>query len=161
MKKITKKFLNELQQKALSVPRKRSHYNLHLELSDSTNRLCISLSKGTYIRPHRHSDKWELILALQGEIQILIYDDQGVVIDTFVLSCDGDVSAFEMPANTWHSMFPITGTATFFEVKPGPYIATVASDFALWAPVEGDTGVEDFLGWSDSAVVGDKYIGRI
>lgn len=148
----------QLIDQAQSSPRLRSHHNFHPELNDPINRLCITLSKGTYIRPHQHthSSKWELILALQGKTGVLIYDDHGTVIDRFELSSDA-VSAFEMPPSTWHSLYAITDTAMFFEVKPGPFMPSQPHEFADWAPAEGDDGVAEFLDWSQQATLGQHY----
>ncbi|WP_208123227.1 WbuC family cupin fold metalloprotein [Facilibium subflavum] len=157
IKKLDNALLQDLQQQAAKSNRKRSHYNLHEQLSDPVNRLCISLSKGTYIRPHRHQQKWELILALKGEICVLIFNDDGGVVDTFILSPEGEVCAFEMPANTWHTLYPVTEVAAFFEVKPGPFEPTPEKDFAQWAPKEGEHNVDAFLQWMQTAQKGDSF----
>ena len=95
--------------------------------------------------------------ALKGKIAILIYDDEGAVTDKFIISTDGEICAFEMRPNTWHSLYPITDEAVFFEVKPGPFIATQEDDFAAWAPKEGGELVGKFLDWSVIAKSGDAF----
>lgn len=159
MKKIDHALMTQMAQNAKVSPRLRAHYNFHPELSDSVNRLVIHLEKGTYIRPHRHSEshKWELIIALKGQMGVLIYDDKGVVVDKFVLGTDGDTLGFEMTPNTWHSLYAISQEALFFEVKPGPFTPTLEHDFAQWTPKEGDKEVIDFMQWQASAQVGMHY----
>lgn len=158
IKKICPKQKQRLIEQAQNNPRLRSHHNFHPELDDPINRLCITLSKGTYIRPHQHThpSKWELIIALQGKIGVLLYDQNGVVTDRFELSQE-QVSAFEMPPCTWHSLYAITDTAMFFEVKPGPFMPSQPHEFATWAPAEDQEGVDKFLLWSEQAQIGDYY----
>ena len=158
IQKICPKQKEKLIGQAQSNPRLRSHHNFHPKLDDPINRLCITLSKGTYIRPHQHthSSKWELILALQGKIGVLLYDQDGIVVDHFELSQE-QVSAFEMPPSTWHSLYAITDTAMFFEVKPGPFMPSQPHEFATWSPAEGQQGVDKFLSWSKQAKIGDHY----
>jgi cupin fold WbuC family metalloprotein len=43
MKKLSEELFKELLQKALSNPRKRTHYNLHEDLGDPVQRLCIAM----------------------------------------------------------------------------------------------------------------------
>ena len=87
--------------------------------------MCIALKKGTYVRPHLHpkSNKWELMLALRGSIALVIFNEEGVIL----------------------------------EIKEGPFTPTLESDFASWAPVEGDERTIQFLQWLENATAGEKY----
>ena len=39
--------------------RKRTHHNFHDHLNDQVQRLCVALTPGTYLKPHKHdSPKW-------------------------------------------------------------------------------------------------------
>ncbi|MBK2126274.1 WbuC family cupin fold metalloprotein [Fangia hongkongensis] len=158
MKKLDQAKICALTKAAHESPRKRSHHNFHDELSDPVNRLCITLTKGTYIRPHRHSElhKWEMIISLFGKITVLIYDDSGRVVDKFILASD-DIKLFEIKPNTWHSMYVVSEEGAFFEVKPGPFKPACESDFAPWAPKENEPEVKHFLLWAEKAKVGDYY----
>jgi hypothetical protein len=48
-----------------------------------------------------------------------------------------------------------TDGAAFLEVKQGPYDPATASEFATWAPAEGDAGAAAFLEWLRKAQPGD------
>ena len=73
---------------AQASPHKRSHYNLHEELTDPVQRLCIALHQGSYVQPHRHPEdfKWEMMLIISGTVRMLIFDDIGKLIDIIELS---------------------------------------------------------------------------
>ncbi|WP_116963749.1 WbuC family cupin fold metalloprotein [Fastidiosibacter lacustris] len=159
MKKLNNTLIQKMLMDAHASPRLRSHHNLHSELSDPVNRLCIALTKGTYIRPHRHSEshKWELILALKGQTAVVIYDDKGVIIDKFIIAPNTDMMGFEIPSNTWHSFYALSDESVFFEVKPGPFEPTPETDFANWAPKESEVHTIDFLAWQFIAGLGEKY----
>ena len=159
MKKINSSFILGMQKNAESSPRLRSHHNFHPDLTDSVNRLCIFLKKGTYIRPHRHAKihKWELIIGLKGQIGVVIYNDDGEIVDKFKMAPDSDMLGFEIQPNTWHALYALSDESMFFEVKPGPFIPTPEIDFANWAPKEGDSGVGDFLAWQAGATIGQKF----
>jgi len=158
--KLDDGFFQQLVLDASKSPRKRSHYNLHKEMNEPVQRLCIALKKGTYVRPHHHpkSNKWELMLALRGSVVLLVFDNDGVILERLILNQNDSLSGIELKPDTWHTVFPLTDDAIILEVKEGPYIATEKSDFALWAPEEGDHDVTDFLLWLENARPGEKYI---
>lgn len=144
---------------ASESPRKRSHRNIHKELDEPVQRLCIGLKRGTYVRPHHHpkSNKWEMMLVLKGEITVVIFDADGSVQQILDLQAGGSLTGIENAPNTWHTLFPKTEEAVIMEVKEGPFTPSVASDFAAWAPAEGDDNVEHFLEWLERANVGECY----
>ncbi len=159
MQMLDQSLFDTLTEKAAQSPRLRSNHNLHRELSDPVQRLLIALQPGTYVRPHHHPDpnKWELLTALQGTLFLVIFDAQSTVLDKRQLHHDGPQTGVEMPAGTWHTVFPVGGSAVFLEVKAGPYTPAEASDFASWAPAEGDEEVAAFLHWLERCEIGQRF----
>ena len=157
--KLDSVLFDRLLSEARQSPRKRSHFNLHQQLDEPVQRLCIGLLKGTYVRPHHHSkrNKWELMIALQGSLGLVIFDAQGVLLEKIILRAQEAVNGMEIPPNTWHSVYPVTDEAVIIEVKEGPYTPAQATDFAQWAPQEGDDNVTPFLQWMEAASPGEKY----
>ena len=158
--KLDNQFFQKLLNEAESSPRKRSHFNLHKELSEPVQRLCIALKKGTYVRPHHHpkNNKWELMLALKGSVALLIFDEQGTLLERLLLNTNDSINGIELQPNTWHTVFPVSDDAVILEIKEGPYTPTKSSDFAQWAPCEGDDEVSDFLQWMEDAKIGDRLL---
>ena len=83
--------------------------------------------------------------------------EHGVFIYKVTLALGGSLSGLELVPNTWHTVYPETESAVIMEVKEGPYTPAKESDFAQWAPKEGDSTVEEFLVWIQNAKIGDKY----
>ena len=159
MTKLDDSFFNKLLQQASESPRKRSHFNLHKDLNEPVQRLCIGLQKGTYVQPHHHPQdyKWELLLVLRGSVVLLVFDRSGVVLKRLVLGQQDALTGMEMPPDTWHTLFPVSDDAVVMEVKQGPYIPTAPDDFAAWAPAEGHADVVKFQQWLENAAPGDRY----
>ncbi len=149
----------ELLQQARNSPRLRAHRNLHAEHDEPVQRLCIALIHGTYIPPHYHThvDKWELILVLRGEVMLVNYAADGTVQQKQRLTPAAGVSGVEMQPADWHSLYPLSDEAVIMEIKPGPYTPSASSDFASWAPQEGDSAVNAFLCWQQQAAVGERF----
>lgn len=157
MIQIDKQLLENLSLKAKDSPRKRAHFNLHPELNDPVQRLCIAMEPETYVLPHRHSDPttWEILFILRGSLALLIFDDKGKVLERTVLSANGPVTAVEFPQNTWHAPISLETGTVVFEVKQGPYKAIGAINHAAWAPMEGKPETARFLEWYRNAKPGD------
>lgn len=156
---ISREFIAELEEKAAQSPRQRTHYNFHNSPDAAVQRLIVQLKRGTYIRPHRHIDleKWEMALVLSGEVDMMLFNDDGTVKDRFRLAPAGKNIGLELPPQAWHSYVPVSDQVTFFEVKEGPYDPARMSQFAPWAPAEADPGVSDYLRWMTAAAVGERY----
>ena len=121
MKTVTAAKLDELRRIAEENPRRRTNFNLHEQLDDPIQRLCIIGEPDTVFPPHRHLGKWELVTILKGSFTLYIYDDSGKVTEQIDMTPGGETLAAEIPADTWHNyIFHEPGT-TFLEVKRGPY----------------------------------------
>ena len=157
MKQIDNAVLDSLIAQAKASPRQRAHYNLHQELNDRVQRLCIAMEPGTYVRPHRHSDPetWEILMILRGSLALNIFDDKGMVIDRTVLKAGGPVLVVEFPQNTWHAPASLETGTVVFEIKQGPYRPIDEQNLAAWAPAEGMPAAAGFIEWYGHARVGD------
>src|SRR5882724_5976244 len=116
-KRITSALLTELDRKAGASPRLRTNHNLHDAPEASVQRLAVKLRRGTYIRPHRHRTRWELGITLQGEMDLVLFSDAGLLTERVRMTPGGSTLLLELPAGQWHSYVCISDTATFFEVK--------------------------------------------
>jgi cupin fold WbuC family metalloprotein len=157
MKQIDDALLDSLTRKAKDSPRKRAHHNLHPELSDPVQRLCVAIEPGTYIRPHRHAspDTFEVFMLLRGSAVFLVFDDYGKVNERSVLKAGGPVMAVEIPAKTWHALASLEGGTIFFEFKQGPYVQPLQHNVAFWSPAEGEQTAPKLEAWYRTAQVGD------
>lgn len=157
MKLIDNALLDTLIGKAKDAPRKRAHFNLHPELNDPVQRLCIAMEPGTYVRPHRHSDPetWEVLVILRGSLALNIFDEKGKVLERTVLKAGGPITVLEFPLNTWHAPVSLEPGTVVFEIKQGPYKPIAELNLAQWAPAEGTAESPIFLEWYRNAKVGD------
>ena len=144
IKIINENLMNELSEKAKKSDRLRTHFNLHSELDEPIHRLCIAAEPDTYMRPHRHRDKWELMIILKGKASIILFDDRGKVIKKTALTQNG-TAAVEIEAGVWHVFYAEESGTVLMEVKAGPYKPTAPEDSASWAPKEGEEGTNQML----------------
>jgi cupin fold WbuC family metalloprotein len=159
MKLITTALLDELAAKAASSPRRRAHHNLHTSPTDSVQRFVIVALRDTYVRPHRHWTKSELVTVIRGQFEMVIFDNAGHITGRYIIGEGTANMAYELPEGTLHTLLPLTDGAAFLEVKEGPYDPASAAEFAPWAPEEGSTNIANFLSWVSKAPVGSRVPG--
>jgi cupin fold WbuC family metalloprotein len=132
--------LADLLGKAAAGERKRSHLLLHDGHDDQVQRLAIVLERGTYVRPHQHSEQWEMLALLRGRCDVLQFDPQGQLIGRVEMSAACPI--VQIPVGTWHGCYVHENSTMLLEIKPGPYRP---NEFADWAPPEGDPAVPRYL----------------
>lgn len=148
-----------LQQAAAAAPRLRSHLNVHDALDAAVQRLFIATEPDTYMRPHRHPEahKWEFFTVLQGAIDLLLFDDGGVLQRRIPMAPEG-VRAVEVPPGSWHAYLCRAPGSLALEVKQGAYTPTAEADFAPWSPAENSEGAVAFREWMAMAGEGDSFL---
>lgn len=104
MKLITEELLDTVTSQAKENSRLRMNYNFHASMDAPIHRLLNALEPGTYLPPHRHTDKEETYLVLRGSLLAFFYDDAGNVTDKVCLNPSEGKYGLEIPSNTWHSI---------------------------------------------------------
>jgi cupin fold WbuC family metalloprotein len=149
---VDKPTISRLALEAEHSPRKRSHLLLHSGPNDQVQRLLIVLQPGSYIRPHHHSEQWEILILLRGRGQLLQFGGNAELLCRSEMSVAAPVG--QIPTGAWHGFVVLERDTAVMEIKPGPYRP---NEFAQWAAPEGDAGVPRFLDWIASARVGDSW----
>lgn len=145
---IDRALFAELAQKAADSPRGRQHHNFH-EMEEPCHRMVVGLQPTTYIPPHRHlsDDKAEALIVLKGRLGLLIFDEQGAVIDKRVMQAGGDCLGVDLAPDTYHGLVVLEADSMLFECKAGPYRPVGEGEHAHWAPREGEPGVAEYHAW--------------
>ena len=107
-----------LHDQAKASPRLRQHLNIHASHEAPFQRLFIAFGLDNYVRPHRHHlvPKDETLVAVQGLLGVLVFDEAGQVVQQFKLGTQShagpDVGpVVDMPAGTWHTVLALTPDA--------------------------------------------------
>jgi cupin fold WbuC family metalloprotein len=134
----------DLHGQAKASPRQRQHLNIHASHEAPFQRLFIAFGLDSYVRPHRHHlvPKDETLIAAQGLLGVIVFDDAGQVVQQLKLGTErhaapGVGPVVDMPAGTWHTVLALTPDAVLLEGKAGPFDPQGPREFADWAPEEG------------------------
>lgn len=143
---MTEELLDNVTAQAKENDRLRMNYNFHETMDAPVHRMLNALEPGTYLPPHRHSDKEETYLVLRGRLMAFFYDEEGNVTEKICLNPLEGRYGLEIPPRTWHSIIALESGTVIFEIKKGPYQPLSPEDMATWAPAPDDVeGVKAFV----------------
>lgn len=122
------------------IEAKRSRICFHSASSDPIHEMMITFHKDTYVRPHKHISKTESYLVIDGEIEVIFFDDAGNIKKRVAMGNYASGKDFYMKSisDEWHTVLIKTDFATILEVTNGPFVANDCL-FAAWAPDVPDT----------------------
>ena len=154
---IDEALYGKLCKEAAESPRQRAHHLIHVSRDDPVQRLAVVMHRGTYIRPHRHAlpQRWELFCIHRGSAVALTFDDAGRVMERVEMHAGRGPYLVEIPAQQWHTLTALENNSLLSEYKQGPFQPVMESDWAGWAPCEGDDSAKSIAEWFIDAGPGD------
>jgi cupin fold WbuC family metalloprotein len=139
--------LGELKRAAAEAPLKRARLCLHHDHSDQVQEMVIAFDRGTYVRPHRHRGKTESFHVIEGELEVVFFDDGGRVTRRVRMGPrdSGHAFLYRLSSSLWHSVVPLSDFVVIHETTTGPFVKG-ETEFPPWGPEDSDAaGVREFL----------------
>ena len=118
---MTLEMLDQLSEAAKESPRLRMSLDLRTNPQDQSQRILNALEPGTILPIHRHRGTAETVIIIRGSLREDFYNDQGEIMDSFVLKSGGDIPLLQIPAGQWHSVECLESGTIIFEAKDGAY----------------------------------------
>ena len=127
---------------------------VHPTVECPVHQMFIAHKKGAYIRPHKHVDKNESMLILQGRADYVVFNEIGKI-DRVVPMEDystGHSFFMSIAPDTFHSIVIRSEWLLFFEVVEGPFERSKTT-FPDWSPTVTDrNAVADYMNVLDAAI---------
>lgn len=76
---------------------------------------------------------------------VVEFDDEGNITEHIILDSHIGNYGAEITPRIWHTIICLEASSVAYEVKDGPYDASVDKNFAPWAPTEGDDNCTAYL----------------
>lgn len=132
--------------KGTTNARRRARLCAHPGPDDPLHEMLIVLDRGTYVRPHRHAGKSESFHVIEGELDVVLFADDGTVRDVVRMGPYGSGRAFfyRLMEPCYHTVLVNTPFALFHETTNGPFRRDDTA-FAPWSPAEGGPSVTAFV----------------
>ena len=137
--KISREDINYLKQVADRSNRKRSRLCAHKDISSSLHEMMIIHKSDTYVRPHKHIGKSESFHLIDGEVELVLFEDDGALREVVQMGDFGSDKIFyyRIDEPIFHSILIKSDIVVFHESTEGPFIRD-DTIFAGWSPEEGD-----------------------
>lgn len=136
-----------LRREAAVSPRGRVRINFHPDNADSLHEMIIAIRPDSYIRPHKHPGKSEAFHMVHGEVDIVVFDDDGGVREVVPLAAGvgGKAFYYRMSKPYFHTLLVRSDILVVHEITNGPFVKD-GTVFGAFAPAE-DAGLGAIDAW--------------
>ena len=121
MKIIDDNLLAQVADSAKKSPRLRMNYNFHQSLDDKCHRFINALEPGTQVPIHHHPTKDETFVILKGKVRVNTYNDEGDILESYIVCRENGIYGVDIPKNTWHDVECLE-PSILLECKEGPFV---------------------------------------
>lgn len=127
--------LEELKRLALLNPRQRIRLCAHSAPNHPLHEMFIVHTQDCYIPPHKHLGKAESMAIIEGEVDIVLFDEDGSLQQTIQMGAPktGKIFYQRLPESVYHTLIIRTPFLVFHETTEGPFLRE-NTVFAEWAP---------------------------
>jgi len=118
---------------------KRARLCAHPNPNSTQHDMLIVSHKNSYIPPHRHFDKTETMIILEGRADAILFDENGQITDVLRMGSkdSGLLFFYRMPERQYHSLLIRDEWLIFIENTKGPFTVKTSQN-APWAPEPED-----------------------
>jgi len=137
----------DLKRAAENNERRRIRLCTHRRVDDRLHEMVIVHALDTYVRPHKHLGKSESFHVIEGDVDVVLFDDDGGVSDFIPMGAfaSGRPFFYRIAAPRYHTLLIRSDVLVFHETTGGPFRRD-DTVFAPWAPEDGDAAaVSRFL----------------
>jgi cupin fold WbuC family metalloprotein len=120
---------------AAQNPRRRIRLCTHRNVDDAVHEMLIVHERSCYVRPHKHLGKSESFHVVEGEVDVVVFDDQGSVTDVIPMGPYGSSRPFfyRIAEPLYHTLLIRSDVLAFVETTSGPFKRS-QTVFAPWSP---------------------------
>ena len=119
---VDKKLLDKVTEQAKVSPRLRMNYNFHQSLDEKCHRFLNAVEPGTEVPIHKQPTKDETLVILRGKVRVTTHNDDGSIIEDYVLCPEEGKYGVNIPKGVWHTIEALAPNSVIFECKEGPFV---------------------------------------
>jgi cupin fold WbuC family metalloprotein len=130
--------ISDLKRAAAGNARKRIRICAHRGVDDRLHEMLIVHAFDAYVRPHKHIGKSESFHVIEGEVDVVIFGDDGEVADVIEMGAfqSGRPFFYRIADPLYHTLLIRSPVLVFHETTGGPF-KREETVFAPWAPEDG------------------------
>lgn len=137
---VKREYIYFLKERVRHNQRKRIRLCTHKNIDDELHEMLIVLTKGAYIRPHKHLNKSESFHIIEGSVDVIVFDDEGHIIEVIQMGdySSGSTFYYRISDPYYHTPLIRSDFLVFHETTNGPFTRS-DTIFAPWAPEESNS----------------------
>lgn len=145
--------LKELKRLALLNPRQRVRLCTHRSPIDRLHEMLIVHARDCYVRPHKHLEKTESMAILEGEVDVVLFHEDGSIRQIIQMGApdSGKVFYQRISEPIYHTLIIRTEFLVFHESTEGPFLQK-NTIFPEWAPTEQGSASQKFIDQIESLI---------
>ena len=142
--KVARPDIDFLKARVPATLHRRARFCAHKSGGDAIHEMLIVLSRGTYIRPHKHLAKSESFHVIEGAVDVVIFDEAGAVSEVVRMGdyASGKNFYYRLAHPAYHTLILRTENLVIHETTNGPF-RREETIFAPWSPVETDVAAAE------------------
>lgn len=151
---VGRELIDELKRRLPASPSRRVRFCAHPNTADALHEMMIVVARESYVRPHAHPGKSESFHIVEGEVDVVLFDEAGTVTRVIAMSdrASGKAFYYRTGPGQYHSIRVRTDTVVIHETTNGPFVPGDTT-LAPWAPAEDDAPAgRDYLAGLDAAI---------
>jgi len=136
---VTRTDIELIKQRAAANQRQRVRICAHLDTQDRLHEMLIVHMRGAYVRPHKHLNKSESFHLIEGQVDVVFFDEAGAITEVFHLGeyNSGGPFYYRLAEARYHTLLIHSEFLVFHETTNGPF-RREETVFPSWAPEESD-----------------------
>ena len=134
----------DLKRAAEGNARKRIRVCAHRGVGDRLHEMLIVHEFNTYVRPHKHLGKSESFHVIEGDVDVVIFADDGQISEVIEMGTfqSGRPFFYRIADPLYHTLLIRSPVLVFHETTGGPF-KREETIFAPWAPEDGQREAVD------------------
>ncbi len=143
---VSQSDLDELKKFAQLNSRQRVRLCAHRNPGDAMHEMFIVHMRDCYVRPHKHIGRSESMSILEGEVDVVLFHEDGAIRQVIPMGAQGTGKVFyqRLSDPIYHTLIIRSEFLVFHESTEGPF-QRENTVFPVWAPVEQGAGSGEFI----------------
>ena len=137
---INNELVEQIIEEASQSQRHMARLLMHFDHESPVQEMLIALGRNCAVMPNRSVGRSESLQVVQGELLLIIFDDNGNVIKRVEMgpAGSGKVFLYRLSSTPWHTMIPLTKMVVVHEALEGPFKQS-SEPLPDWVPGDSES----------------------
>ena len=120
---INNDLVEQIIEEASQSQRHMARLLMHFDHEDPVQEMLIAMGRNCAVMPNRSVGRSESLQVVQGELLLIIFDDNGNVVKRVEMRPAGSdkVFLYRLSSTPWHTMIPLSEIVVVHEALQGPF----------------------------------------